>query len=215
MELSFVARSVALHIRDLHTVALVALEEIEIKSWIFIDSIWALIIISPKCLTFLSQDWKRHLVICEEWIVVLIDAKVDDVSPENDDLGLTAMWSWRWKGENHLTWKLRHCFLSSQMSRHVWQPTSWNIKALTSSERMFTLSSKSPDHLAKLLHALVLSCVQETEFCRFWTLRPNASELKLNIFSHRNLFGLKFYFYLCLWIRTHVVFDSGQRLQLQ
>ena len=84
-----------------------------------------------------------------------------------------------------------------------------------SSERSLTLSSKSPDHLAKLLHALILSCVQETEFRCLWTLRPDASGLKLNIFSHRNLFGLKFYFYLCLWIRTHVVFDSGQRLQLQ
>ena len=131
-------------------------------------------------------------------------------------------WPWSCCGEirgvkrqNHLTWKLRHCFLSSQMSRHVWQPTSWNIKALTSSERTFTLSSKSPNHLTKLLHALVLSCVQETEFCCLWTLRPDASGLKLNIFSHRNLFGLKFHFYLCLWIRTHVVFDCGQRLQLQ
>ena len=204
--MSFVARSVAFHIRDLHTVALVTLEKIEIKSWIFIDSLWALIMISPKGLTFLSQAWKRHLVICEEWIVVFIDAKVDDVSPENDDLGFATG---RSIGQCHLTWKLRHCFLSSQMSRHVWQPTSWHIKALTSSER------KSADHLAKLLHALILSCVQETEFCRFWTLRPDASGLKLNIFSHRNLFGLKFYYYLCLWIRTHVVFDSGQRLQLQ
>ena len=52
MELSFVARSVTFHIRDLHTVALVALKKIEIKRWIFIDSLSALIIISPKGLIF-------------------------------------------------------------------------------------------------------------------------------------------------------------------
>ena len=53
--------------------------------------------ISPKGLTFLSQAWKRHLVICEEWIVVFIDAKVDDVSPENDDHGFAAIRSGRSK----------------------------------------------------------------------------------------------------------------------
>ena len=80
----------------------------------------------------------------------------------------------------NLTWKLRHCLLSSQISRQVWQPASWTFNTLHLNQNFETIwvnTNHPDDHLAKLFQILVVTLIQETELRCFRALRANASEI--------------------------------------
>ena len=114
----------------------------------------------------MKKTWRSHLVVGEEGIVVLIDAKVDDVSPVKIYLRILLNEEPDMEAETlpPLLANIPAGLATSVLNiKHFpFEPKLWN---------------HPDDHLAKLFQILVVTLIQETELRCFRTLRANASEI--------------------------------------
>ena len=163
-EASPVASPVAFHLRDLHAVAIVALEVIKIRGINILMKCWKYV--------FLRKTWRSHLVVGEEGIVVLIDAKVDDVSPVKIYLRILLNEEPDMEAETlpPLLANIPAGLATSVLNiKHFpFEPKLWNHLNNT---------NHPDDHLAKLFQILVVTLIQETELRCFRALRANASKI--------------------------------------
>ena len=120
----------------------------------------------------MKKTWRSHLVVGEEGIVVLIDAKVDDVSPVKIYLRILLNEEPDMEAETlppllaNITAGLATSVLN--IKHFPFEPKLWNHLNNT---------NHPDDHLAKLFQILVVTLIQETELRCFRALRANASEI--------------------------------------
>ena len=116
---------------------------------------------------------KKDLVVGEEGIVVLIDAKVDDVSPVKIYLGIILNEEPDMEAE---TLPPLLANIPAGLATSV-----LNIKHFPfepkHSNHLNNTNHPPDDHLAKLFQILVVTLIQETELRCFRALRANASKI--------------------------------------
>ena len=121
----------------------------------------------------MKKTWRSHLVVGEEGIVVLIDAKVDDVSPVKIYLRIILNEEPDMEAETlpPLLANIPAGLATSVLNIKLvspFEPKLWNHLNNT---------NHPDDHLAKLFQILVVTLIQETELRCFRALRANASEI--------------------------------------